>query len=88
MNHFSINVTKDEHGQPTGPHKVLIHVTAGALGMGFSQFLQHFEVPILQGHREAWGEGGMMYEFELNDEDAQLFSQALTMAFYGVPPLN
>lgn len=88
MNHFSLKTTKDKTGQPIGPHCVHVQVTAQALSTGFGEFLKHFEVPMLQGHREAWGEGGMEYWFDLNDEEARIFSQALTMCFYGVPPLN
>ncbi|QIX61844.1 hypothetical protein HER32_11895 [Hymenobacter sp. BT18] len=88
MNYFHLTTTKDDAGQPVGPHHVHMQLTAEAKATGFGEFLQHFEVPVLQGRSEPWGDDGTEYWFELNDEDARIFSQALTICFYGLPPIN
>ena len=90
MNYFSLLTTKNEAGEPIGPHKALIQLTVGGDADGnFGGVLrQEFELPILQGERTPLVGGGCEYCLVLNDEQALLLSQMLTMCFYGIPPLN
>lgn len=90
MNYFRLVTTKNEAGEPIGPHSAHIQLTAGGdADSNFGGVLrQEFELAILQGEHEPLAGGGAEYRFVLNDEQALLLSQMLTLCFYGVPPLN
>lgn len=90
MNYFSLRTTKNNAGEPIGPHTAHIQLTAGGdADNNFGGVLrQEFLVPILQGEHEPLAGGGSEYRLVLDDEQALLMSQMLTMCFYGVPPLN
>lgn len=83
-NTFKLTRTLDKDMQPEGPHPVTMILNKAAaedLG-GWGGFLSHFEIEIMQGTVTQLPGERVQYEFELDDEKAELFKQALTLAYF------
>jgi hypothetical protein len=90
MNVIRMRTPCTESGERIGPSQVRAHLTPegdGERNLG-GALRQAFEIPILQGEREACPDGSVKYRFELNEEQAAQLSQLLTILFVGLPDAN